>query len=85
MTSTMIAGFITSFIMAYVLAHVLAYSQAETIVEGLMGGFWMWLGFVATVTLGGVLWERKPLGWWTLTNSYHLVSILLMSIVLVLL
>jgi len=26
---------------------------------GLMSVFWNWLGFIATVTLGAVLWEGK--------------------------
>jgi hypothetical protein len=23
--------------------------------------FWIWLGFIATVMLAGVLWEKKPI------------------------
>jgi hypothetical protein len=49
---------------------------------GLMCGFWNWLGFIAPVTLGTVLWEGKPWKLWALTNGYYLFSLLIMGVIL---
>lgn len=49
-----------------------------------MAGFWNWLGFVAPVTLGAVLWEGKHWKLWFLNNGYYLVTLLLMGAVLAL-
>lgn len=77
-----------SLVMAYVLAHSLvfatAYLHAEGVSAGLTAGFWNWLGFVAPVTLGIVLWEGKPWKLWLLNTSYWLVSLLIMGVILAL-
>src|SRR3989338_9534456 len=52
--------FLSTLLMAYILAHFVDYTQGSTIMEGLQAGFWIWLGFVATIMLGSVLCERKP-------------------------
>lgn len=77
-----------SLVMAYVLTHSLvfasAYLDAAGVQAGLMAGFWNWLGFVAPVTLGAVLWEGKPWKLWVLNNGYWLVSLLVMGVILAL-
>src|SRR5688500_14226752 len=32
---------------SYVLSHFIDYAQADTLVEGFMTGFWVWVGFIA--------------------------------------
>ncbi len=75
-----------SLVMAYVLAHSLvfaaSYLKVNGIPAGLMAGFWSWLGFVAPVTLGTVLWDGKPWKLWILNNAYYLVALLLMGSIL---
>src|SRR6266513_1750644 len=34
---------------AYILAHFVQYAAANTVSEGAITGFWIWLGFVAVV------------------------------------
>jgi len=46
-----------------------------------MNGFWNWIGFVAPVTPGIGLWEGKSRKLWMLTNSFYLVSLLVMGVV----
>ena len=75
--------FVTSLVMAYVLAHIVAYSGAVTAMEGAQAGFWIWLGFVATVTLGSVLWEGKSMKLYYLNAAYHLVNLAVMGVILV--
>ncbi|MDD5594505.1 MAG: DUF1761 domain-containing protein [Candidatus Margulisbacteria bacterium] len=79
-----IVGLLTYIVMAYVLAHVLIAFNATSIAGGLIGGFWMWLGFVATITLGSVLYEQKPFMLWVLNNAYNLISFLVMGAILAL-
>lgn len=44
--------------------------------------FLIWAGFVAPVTLGTVLWEGKPWKLWILNNSYYLILLYMMRIIL---
>lgn len=81
-------AFVGSLVMSYVLAHALvfagAYLNVQGISAGLTAGFWSWLGFVAPVTMGSVLWEGKPWKLWALNNSYQLLSLLAMGVILAL-
>ena len=81
--SLMFAG---SLLMAYVLAHALVFASEYTmtfgVAAGLMVGLWNWLGFIAPVTLGSVLWEGKSWKLWCLNNSYYLISLMLMGVIL---
>ncbi|OHA21318.1 MAG: hypothetical protein A2849_03215 [Candidatus Taylorbacteria bacterium RIFCSPHIGHO2_01_FULL_51_15] len=81
-------SFLGSLLMAYVLAHSLifasSYFETSGISAGLMAGFWSWLGFVAPVTLGSVLWDGKPWRLWILNNGYQLLLLLIMGAILAL-
>ena len=69
---------ISALIMAYVLVHFIEASGGATSAStGAIIGFWAWLGFVATTTLGGVLWEKKSLTWFLITASYYLVVLVI--------
>jgi len=79
-------AFIGSLIMAYVFSHTLVfaseYMNTQGIMAGLSNGFWMWLGFIAPVTLGSVLWEGKSWKLWCFNNTYNLVQLLMFGIIL---
>lgn len=81
--------FVASLVMAYVLAHSLEYASAYLNINGasagLSVGFWNWLGFVATVTLGKVLWEGKPWRLYLIDSGNYLLTLLGMGVVLSLL
>ena len=77
------AGYISSVVMAYVLAIFIQLNGATTPLAGAMAAFWPWLGFVATVTLGSVLWEGKSIQLWVLNAAHHLVGMAVMGAVLV--
>jgi hypothetical protein len=78
--------FVGSLVMAFVLSHALVfastYLQTSGVSSGLQTGFWNWAGFVAPVTLGSVLWEGKSWKLWALNNSYYLVSLIAMGVLL---
>lgn len=77
---------IGALVMSYVLAHALIFASSYLNVSGatagLVAGFWNWLGFIAPVTIGTVIWEGKPWRLWLLNNAYQLLSLLLMGIIL---
>ena len=69
--------FIGNLVMGYVTAWVIGATGAATLSAGLMTGFWLWLGYIATVSLGGVLWEGKPVKLWKLNNAFNLLNLLM--------
>ena len=71
-----------SLLLAYVLAHFVRFTGAETARTGMLAGFWLWLGFVATTNLETVLFEGRPLGLYLINNGYHLVGLLGMGALL---
>lgn len=81
-----IFAFIGSLVMAYILAHALVFAQSylktEGVSAGLQTGFWNWLGFIAPVTLGSVLWEGKSWKLWSFNNAYHLIQLLIFGVIL---
>lgn len=80
--------FVGSLFMAFVLSHDLVFAQSylgsDGISAGLQTGFWNWLGFVAPVTLGSVLWEGKPWKLWLINNGNYLLTLLTMGVILAL-
>lgn len=83
MGKTYLVAFIGSFVFAYVLAHFAKYIGALSVGDALQLGFWSWLGFIVPVQLGMVLWEGKPLKLYLINIAYHLVTLLVMSMILV--
>ena len=83
MAPKMVAMFITVLVMNYVLAAVLKMTGATMISEGLMGAFWLWLGFIATVMVGTVLWEGKPVKLYMIKVLHYLVVLLVASVIIV--
>ncbi|MBI1936110.1 DUF1761 domain-containing protein [Candidatus Woesearchaeota archaeon] len=80
----MIFGFISTLVLSFVLAHFVDYLNAITFRAALQVAFWIWLGFIATVMLGMVLWEGKPWKLYFLNAAYQLVSLAVMAVILAL-
>lgn len=79
---SMLIGFISSFVLFYMLATVMSFVNSNGILDGISTAFWMWLGFIATVSLGVVLWEGKPFKLYILNNAYNLLSLIVAGIIL---
>jgi len=73
---------IGTLVTSYVLAHFVDYLDATNISGALQAAFWIWLGFIATVMLGSVLWEGKPWKLYFLNAAYWLVNLAVMAIIL---
>lgn len=82
----MLGGFVSALVMAGVLSCIITYVNAYTLTEGVMVGartaFWLWLGFAAPITLGPVLWERRPFRLWYLNAGFYLIALVAMGSIL---
>jgi hypothetical protein len=85
MGKTMAVNFIFTIIMAFVLANVLALSGATTIGTAAVAAFWLWIGFILPLLVGGMLWEGKSQRLLTINAAYWLVSMVIMAAVIALL
>jgi hypothetical protein len=80
----LIGAFVTSYVLLHTLVFGSEYLKSSGIGTGLLGAFSIWLGFIAPVTLGVVIYEKKPWALWFLNNAYWLISLLVMSVILTL-
>jgi hypothetical protein len=90
MLGVSLVSLIGSFVMALVLSvFISAYmmvtgnrtGSADPMMISLTTGFLLWLGLLATSSMGSVLWEKKPMKLWVLNNGYSLVNIIIMSLI----
>jgi len=72
---------VSSFIQAVSVAFMLNSMEFRTIGTGMMGGFMLWLGFVATTSLTNKLFAGQ-LKAWVLENGNHLINFLLFGAIL---
>lgn len=77
--------FVATFVMSCVFAYASFFSGLLFLNFGIFAGsvvgFFMWLGFIAPVTLGSVLWEMKSWKLWILNNAYYLVVLIVMGLI----
>ncbi|PIR74262.1 MAG: DUF1761 domain-containing protein [Candidatus Magasanikbacteria bacterium CG10_big_fil_rev_8_21_14_0_10_47_10] len=88
MGQSMALGFAAQLVMAYVIAHFIGgWSQSAPEIPAmkiaLQTAFWLWLGLVATIQLGAVLWENKSWNLYLLNAIHWLVALLVMASTLV--
>ncbi len=74
--------FVGALVMSYVLAHFITYTGANDLISGAVGGFWIWLGFIASVRISDVLFNKGSMNLYYLDVAYRLVSLLAMGAVL---
>lgn len=75
-------GLINRAVMAAILALIINLTQLQTVLTGIVMGILVWLGFIATVSLGGVLWEGKKFKFYILNNGFELISIIAMGAII---
>lgn len=71
-----VASFLLQLVLTYILAYLVAHIGAATVVEGLITGFWLGLGFVATTMLIDSMYAGRPLKLTAINAGYHLVGIM---------
>jgi hypothetical protein len=77
-----VGSFVASFISAFTLGLILHGLHAEDLHFGLMAGFHIWLGFVATVQFTGALFMKQSMKLFAINTGYQLVCYLVMSAIL---
>lgn len=71
-----------SFISAYVFAHIVDYVGSDTLGEGLLTGWWLWLGFPFTVITVQNLFAQRPMKLSWINAGYHLAQFLAFGAIL---
>lgn len=79
--------FLGSLLMAYVTAHLVdlmtkVYPDAGSLKVGLMTGFWVWLGYIASYVLTAISFEDRPWKYYFINTGYWLVGALVMGAIL---
>ncbi len=72
-----------SMVVAYVMTYFGMAWGVYDIISAIELGVWVWIGFVAPVAIGAVLWEQKPLRLYFINASYWLVALVVMAIILI--
>jgi hypothetical protein len=75
-------SFVAGLVSAFTLALILHGLRAEDLHFGLMAGFHIWIGFVATVQFTGALFAKQSMKLFAINTGYQLVCYLAMSAIL---
>ena len=78
----LVGALLTSYILAHAIIFASAYLKTSGVGAGLTTGFFNWIAFIAPVTIGVVVYEKKPWTLWILNNAYWLASLLVMGVIL---
>lgn len=76
------AMFAVSLITAWVLSLFVHWMNMQNVAQGAVMGFFIWLGFVATNQLSGVIWGKLPIKIYVINVTYLLLSLVVMSSIL---
>ncbi len=71
--------FLSNLVLSFVLSRFVDMAGYTSFIEGVMMGFWIWLGFVATTMVPDYLYLRKSTKLFLITSGYHLVSLLVLG------
>jgi len=75
--ATMYIGSLVAFLVVYyIMAHFVSYTKSTTAKQGMQTGFWLWLGFVATVISVNLIYTMKPFSLLLIDGGYWLVCML---------
>jgi hypothetical protein len=77
-------SFVASLLSAFTLALILHGLRSEDLHTGVMLGFHVWLGFVATVQFTGALFAKQSMKLFAINTGYQLVCYLVMGVILTL-
>ena len=84
MGKAMAFGFIGLLVTSFVLSMFVDFLQAVTVMDALVVGFLIWLGFFVTTMAGSVLWEGKSWKLYGFNIAYHLINLWIITIILTL-
>jgi hypothetical protein len=82
MGQTVTIAFIATLITSFMMANFVKFTEATTLVSGAQTGLLLWLGFIAPIQLGMILWENKPTKLFVLNTTYNLVNLAILGAIL---
>ena len=83
LVQAMVVGFIANLVVAYVLGlFILYYGPPTTWLSGAETGAWAWLGFVATIMIPSIFYERRPPKLIAISGGYQLVGLVVMGAII---
>ncbi len=68
-------GLIGHLLLALVLAIIVNLAHATTLVDGLFIGILVWLGFIVTLEIGELIWEKIPFNLFLVRVGNHLIGL----------
>lgn len=74
MISGYVGAAVGAFLTAWVLATVLAFAETVNAMEGVLGAFFCWLGFVAATSFVNDAMSRSSLSLWAINAGYRLLE-----------
>ncbi len=78
--SALVSAIVLSFIITIAIAwKVSSGVTPDLLMTGMITGFWVWLGFLATSLVDPVLWQNKPWSLWGINAGYWLVRLVVMG------
>lgn len=82
---SLILGFLRTIVIAFVLIFLIEITGFKTMQEILKLAFFIWIGFIATIMLDSVLWERKSRKLYFINVTQYFVAIMIIGVVIALL
>ena len=64
-------------VQSWILAHFVIYAGSANFWDGLVTGFWLWVGFIAVGIAVGTVFEGRPWKYWQVTAGNMLVVLLI--------
>jgi hypothetical protein len=78
----LLVGAVGHIVIALVLAIIVNLANTTTVFGGLVCGILVWLGFIVTLEIGELIWEKIPFTLFLIRIGEHLVSLGLAGIIL---
>ena len=76
MYTAYVANFIGALVQSTVFAFILTNGNVQGAGQGVVMGIIIWLGFQATIFLGSVIWENKPIKLALINAGNNLVTLI---------
>lgn len=75
----LLGEFARNLVIAYVLARFILQNETASWMSAIQTGFWIWIGFQATLLMGSLLHEKMPFKLYAIHAGDALVKIVLMA------
>ncbi len=81
MLPQMAAAFVQQLVLSYVIALFAGALGVASAMDAVQLAFWLWLGFIVTTHLNGVLWENRKLELYLFNLSYYAALFLAITLI----